>query len=240
MRKLVTLIILHFFFLAQAQTTFEGVIEMKMSSADKPDMGITKMYFSALGGRIETEIKISPNLKSFKTVRIYTTKKQDLYYIINDASATYSISDFSKSKNNSDIDKEVNVKVIGVEKILGYTCTHAIISTKSGQTEIWTSKDLIEYDSYKRLNESDLRSRNASYAKALIEAQAEGFPVKTIKKDSKGNAITIELAKAERKKLDKILFEVPDNYTKTETPTTGMEGMMQEIKQMGDQTVKEE
>ncbi|MBL0047816.1 MAG: DUF4412 domain-containing protein [Bacteroidetes bacterium] len=240
MRIIISFVLFLFLNTGYAQSQFEGIIQMKMSTLEKPDMGITKLYFSAAGGRLETEMKISPNMKPFKTVRIFKKEGPNLYYILNEGAGTYSITDLSTYKRIEKSEKEVSVKVIGTEKILGYTCTHVLITSASGETEMWTSKEIIDYDSYNALSESDVRTRNASFAKALLAANAEGFPVKTVKKDSKGGVITIELVKAESKTLDKALFEVPTYYTKTETPTTGLEGMMQEIKQMGDQTVKEE
>ena len=240
MRHLFTSILLFTCGISLAQAPFEGIIEMKMSTSDKPDMGKTIMYFSNLGGRSETEMKFSPNMKPFKTVRVFKKENPDLYYVINDAAATFTVTDLSKFKTVEKPDEKVTVKVVGKEKILNFNCIHSIITTKSGDTEMWTTKELMDYDSYKSISESDARSRNSSFAKALIEANAEGFPVKTLKKDSKGAAISIELIKAENKAIDKSLFEVPSNYTKTETPTTGLEGIMQEIKQMGDETVKED
>ena len=179
-------------------------------------------------------------MKPFKTVRIYKKDSPDLFYVLNEVSATYSITDLSSYKPSPKPDDKITVKIIGTEKILNYNCIHSIITTKSGETKMWTTKELMDYDAYKKINESDIRSRNSSFAKALIEANAEGFPVRTLKKDGKGGSIIIELVKAEKIKLNDSLFEIPSNYTQTESPTTGLEGMMQEIKQMGESTMKEE
>lgn len=240
MRKILTFVLFISGLCVEAQPAFEGLIEMKMSTSDKPELGKTKLYFSSIGGRSETEMKFAPNMKPFKTLRIYKRENPDLYYVINEASATYSVTDLSAYKPAPKAEEQVSVKVIGSEKILNYNCTHCIISTKSGETEMWTTKELMDYDAYKKLNESDARSRNSSFAKALIEANAEGFPVKTLKKDGKGGTISIEMVKVEKGNLDKTLFEIPNGYTKTESPTTGLEGMMQEIKQMGENAMKDE
>lgn len=224
---------------SQAQSTFEGYITLKMSSAEKPDMGFTKMYFSTIGSRIETEMKLAPNMKPFKTVRICKNETPNVYYILNELNASYFISDLSSYQAPQKTDETIQVKVIGKEKMNNYNCTHVIVTSKYGETELWTTTELMNYDSYKKINESDIRARNLSYAKALIEANAEGFPVKTVKKSTGGSTIIIELVDVNRKNLDKTLFEVPANYTKTQSPTTGLEGVMQEIKQMGDESLKQ-
>jgi len=240
MRAIYSLIFFIAVLTAQAQPTFEGIIELKMSSNEHPDMGRTIMYFSNYGGRLDTEMKLSPTLKNFKTIRIFKKEQPEVYYILNESASTYSITDLSGFKPMPVNDNEQKVRVIGTEKILGYNCTHSIVSTKSGEIELWTTKELMDYNSYKYLNESDAKSRNASLAKSLIEANAEGFPVKTIRRIGNGSEITIELVKADKTKLESFLFEIPTGYTKTTSPTSGMEGMMQEIKQMGEQTIKEE
>ncbi|HRH01388.1 MAG TPA: DUF4412 domain-containing protein [Bacteroidia bacterium] len=226
-------------FTSHAQSPFEGTITLKMSSSEKPDMGFTKLYFSPIGSRMETEMKLSLNMKPFKTVRICKNETPNVYYILNELNETYFISDLSNYQAQQKPDETIQVKVIGKEKILEYNCTHVIITGKFGETELWTTTELMNYDSYKKINESDIRSRNLSYAKALIEANAEGFPVKTVKKSAGGSAIVIELVDVSRKKPVKSLFEVPANYVKTQSPTTGLEGVMQEIKQMGDESLKQ-
>jgi Domain of unknown function (DUF4412) len=232
MRKLFTLVAVFCFLLSTAQTSFEGLIELSTSTTQRPNLASTKMYFSALGGRVETEMKFSPNRKPFKTIRIHKYDTKDLYWVLNEAAETYSVTDLSNYKPDEREEKKVTVKVLGKELVMGLNCVHILISTSSGETEMWTTKELMDYTAYKKLNESDSKSRISSFANALIEAKAEGFPVKTLKKDGKGGNITIEIVKIERKTIDKSLFEVPSNYTKTETPTSGIEGVLQEMKQI--------
>ena len=226
--------------IALAQEDFEGLLVMRMSTSARPDMGTTKMYYSEWGGRFETEIIINPNAKAYKTVRLFKKDKPDIYYILNENTESYSITDLSAFKNYQGGDATATVKVIGKEIVLGYECIHSIVTTKNGETELWTTKELIAYDSYKLLSESDARSRNSSFAKALIEANAEGFPVRMIRRDAKGSEIRLELIKVDRNKLSKNLFEIPKAYAKTESPTVTMEGMMKEIKQMGNDSIKAE
>ena len=232
MRKLFTLVAAFCFLVSTAQSSFEGLIEMSMSTTQRPNFATTKMYFSTIGGRVETEMKFSPNMKPFKTIRIHKNDKKDLYWVINEAAETYSVTDLSNYKPDEKEEKKVTVKVLGNEIIMGLNCVHILISSSSGETEMWTTKDLMNYTAYKKLNESDSKARISSFANALIEAKAEGFPVKTLKKDGKGGNIIIEIVKVERKTIDKSLFEVPPNYTKTETPTNGIEGVLQEMKQI--------
>ncbi len=240
MRKISLFVLLFCIKLSFAQSNFEGKIELKMSTDGKPDMGKTIFYFSEIGGRIETEMKFSPNMKPFKTIRIYKKQQPNLYYVLNEAAASYSITDLSQLKSLESTEQEVTIKHLGNEKLHNLNCAHILIAGKGGDTEMWTTKELMDFDSYKNLNESDARARNSSFAKALIKANAEGFPVKTVKKNSKGTTITIELIQVERKSNPAHLFEVPAEYVKTETPSSGLEGVMQEIKQLGDEAIKVE
>ena len=108
MYKILSFIFILLVLSSSAQSSFEGMIEMKMSTGDKPDMGRTKMYFSKLGGRTETEMQISPNLKPFKTVRIYKQGNPNLFYVINNDNESYSITDLSAFKPSEKEAAQVN------------------------------------------------------------------------------------------------------------------------------------
>lgn len=238
MRPFYTIILVFCLNFCFAQSPFEGKIELKMSTSEKPDMGTTTMYFSAIGGRLETEMKFGPNLKPFKSIRIYKTIKPHLYYVLNESAETFSIVDLTGFKPIEKEEQEVKIKFLGTEKLHGLTCAHILISTKSGDTEMWTTKELMDYTAYTNLNESDVRARNSSFAKALIAAKAEGFPVKTLKKNSRGTTITIEIVNIEKNPVPPTLFEVPNGYIMTESPSSGLEGVIQEIKQVNEDAVK--
>jgi len=175
----------------------------------------------------------------------------DVMYLINDKARTYSEVDTKKAREQAakmtgDKDKEAySVKVLGSEKVLGYSTKHVLLSRPGDKSEMeaWTTKDLLglSYESMKGLMRRGAQDEG-SMMKALKDARAEGFFVKMVTRE-KGKTeplTTMELTKAEKKSLPASMFEVPTGYAKQEGMMgAAMENLTPEQKKQMEEMMKQ-
>jgi hypothetical protein len=194
---------------------FEGTLEMKMglTAQDGTVMGGGTMNLSVAkaGSRMEMNMEKPMPMKNVIVTR---TDTPDKLYQVNDQSRTYS--EIDVSKDNKPNDKEPwKVKKLGEEKILNYKTQHVMVTHGQEIWELWTSKDLIDYETYRKLQASKGRmAGDQRMVTALKEADVDGMPLKAIV-SQEGMKSTIELVKAEKKSLPASTFEVPPGYKKT-------------------------
>lgn len=239
MKKIIVLLLLVTGQVLKAQSNFEGLVEMKITLAGSPTSSTSKMYFSNLGHRSEMEMRMPQMAAPFRIVTLFKKDNPDSIFSLNDTYKTYSVKAMKKNATAPKLENEYTVKVLGNEKILGYNCVHSLITNKTSNIEMWTTKEIIDYTAYEKIQESNKSMQSSSFAKELKDAHAEGFPLKTMSKDDKGKgSMTMEVVKVEKKKIDESLFSVPKDYKKTAAPSMG--GMMQELRQSTEDAVKTE
>ncbi|HEX7529206.1 MAG TPA: DUF4412 domain-containing protein, partial [Thermoanaerobaculia bacterium] len=114
------------------------------------------------------------------------------------------------------------VKVLGSERILGYSTKHVLVSRPGdhSEMEVWTTKDImgLSYETMRGLMRRGSSDDDGSMLKGLRDAGADGFFVKVVTRE-KGKAeplTTMELTKAEKKSLSASIFEIPSGYKKQE------------------------
>ena len=161
-----------------------------------------------------------------KMTTLMKVANPDVMYMINDEARTYSemnLKEVRESVSKMRSEKEpYTVKVLGSERILGYSTKHVLLTRPSerSEMEIWTTKDILglNYEAMRGLMRRDPNRDEGTFAKALRDAGADGFFVKMITRE-KGKpepTSTMELTKAEKKSLPGSLFEIPPGYTKQE------------------------
>lgn len=155
-----------------------------------------------------------------KMVSLIKKDTPDMIYMINESNKTYS--EMKKGQGGSYEDEHTyTVKKIGNETVNGYKCVHSTITNEKNEvTEMWTSKDIMDYNKYSEVFNNDKKLGSNKREKALKDAGCEGFPVKMIRKTSEGDATT-ELVKFEKKSYSKSDFEIPAGYTKSGSGPTG-------------------
>src|SRR5450759_3747308 len=143
---------------APAFAQFEGQIDMKIT-AQGGVTGTGKVFVSKVGSRTELDMETARMPIHMTTLMRFSTP--DVMYLINDKARTYSEVDTKKAREQAakmagDKDKEAySVKVLGSEKVLGYSTKHVLLSRPSDKSEmeVWTTKDLLglSYESMKGL-----------------------------------------------------------------------------------------
>lgn len=208
---------------APAFAQFEGEIDMKITGQGGMT-GTGKVLVSKVGSRTEMDMQ-TPNMP-MHMVTLMKFSAPDVMYLINDKAKTYGEIDVKKTRESAakvKAEQEAySVKVLGSEKILGYSTKHVLLSRRGDRSEmeVWTTKDLmgLSYETMRGLMRRGSGQDDGSMMKALKDAGADGFFVKMVTRD-KGNAeplTTMELTKAEKRSLPASTFEIPPGYTKQE------------------------
>jgi uncharacterized protein DUF4412 len=207
---------------APAFAQFEGEIDMKITSPGMSGMG--KMYVSKVGYRSTMDLQAAK--ASMKMTTLMKVANPDVMYMINDQTRTYAevnLKDLQQSVAKMKSEKEpYTVKVLGSERVLGYSTKHVLLSRTADRSEmeIWTTKDIlgVSYEAMRGLMRRNANQDEGTFLKALRDAGADGFFVKMITRE-KGKpepTSTMELTKVEKKAVPASLFEIPPGYTKQE------------------------
>ena len=209
---------------APAFGQFEGQIDMKITGQEGMT-GTGKVFVSKVGSRTEMDLESARMPMHMTTLMKFSAP--DVMYLINDKARTYTEMDTKKAREQAAKmtgakDKEAySIKVLGSEKVLGYSTKHVLLSRPgdTSEMEAWTTTDLLglSYESMKGLMRRPAQDEG-SMMKALKDAGAEGFFVKMITRE-KGKTeplTTMELTKIEKKSLPASMFEVPAGYLKQE------------------------
>lgn len=209
---------------APAFAQFEGEIGMKIAGQGGLT-GTGKVFVSKAGSRTEMDMETARMPLHMTTLTRFSAP--DVMYLINDKARTYSEIDTKKAREQAakmggSKDAEAySVKVLGSEKVLGYSTKHVLLSRPSDKSEmeVWTTRDLLglSYETMRGLMRRGAQDEG-SMMKALKDAGADGFFVKMVTRE-KGKTeplTTMELTKAEKKSLPASMFEVPAGYAKQE------------------------
>lgn len=207
---------------ALAHAEFEGTLEMKMTMP-RGGGGNAKIHVSRLGTLSETSISVGG--MQTETSVLFKTSNPDLAYALNPKNKTYTEVDLKAAremagKQNTDYD----VKKVGSETVNGWKCEHLVVSDKNGSMDVWTSKDIGSMSEFEKVFQQQ-GGASEPLMKKLKALNADGFWVKMTRKGAEPDSqITMELLKAEKKKLAPGTFELPPGYTKATNQGFGAGG----------------
>lgn len=194
-------------------------IEMKMSAAGgKQGMsGLMKSYSQDGNNRSEMNLNLAGSASALGNIVMLTLKdKPETVYMLNETEKTYT--EFSSTGVDEDMkdfpQNEYEVTLVGKEKVNNFNCTHVRVKRKGSthETEMWTSTDLAGYAEFAKVKTKYTGKINMF--KALEAKGAVGFPVR-IKADEHGQAVQIDLVKAERRTNPASMFSLA-GFTKSE------------------------
>jgi hypothetical protein len=204
-----------------ASAEFEGVLHMKMTSGQ--GTGTLKVSLSKAGVRNEMNLSAAQSPLAFTTLLLFS--QPDVVYRIDDRNRTFAEIDIGQARRMAGRQggETYSVRQLGSETVLGYRCQHVVITgSRSGATELWTTREIAGYDAYSSLRAADAGgAESAAFLKALKDAGADGFPVKSIHSAGPAGQVVMELVKVEKKSLPPGLFQVPAGYTREDAFSPG-------------------
>lgn len=216
---------------------FEGEIQMKISASEG---GGTMTMFVGKSA-IKTEMNISAEKMTMQMASLMKMDNPKIIYIINDKSKSYSEIDLKEMEKMTQgivpTKEQYKVQKLGKEKILGYDCDHILVSDSDSETEMWVSKGLIDFETFKKFNQN---LQADGLEKALKDAGVLGMPLKQISNKGTAEATKMEVVKINKSKLPASTFEIPKGYKKTEGGLmgAGMDMMPDEAKSQMRESMK--
>jgi hypothetical protein len=215
---------------------FEGVLEMKMTTAGKDGEfgGSGTMNVAVAKAGTRSEVNMQMGAMGMKMVMLQKIATPDVLYQINDGSKTYSEIDLAKIREMAGQHEDTrtySVEKLGQETILGYKTQHVLVKEKTAAsdsgmtTELWTAKDLLDYATFSKLQaQRGKAAGQEALVKALKDAGADGLPLKSIATTGEGTKVIMEVVKVDKKSLPAATFEIPAGYTKSEGGLMDMMG----------------
>lgn len=209
-------------------------IEMKLTSAKEGEMGTMKVY--SQNGDSRSQMQMSMRGVNLDLSYIFLKSTPNTIYMLNEKDKTYYESTVNDDESFKDYPQnEYEVTVVGKEKVNGYNSTHVKIKVK-GQTheqEMWTTTEIGDYAGFSQIKTK--YTGRGNLFKALEAKGATGFPVR-MKMLEGGNAITIDVVKAEKRTNPSTLFSLA-GYTKSSKATFSPGGidtkeLMEKMKNM--------
>jgi Domain of unknown function (DUF4412) len=150
-------------------------------------------------------------------------KQPDVLFLVNDNLRTYSSIDVTPKSPVAESDAlgKYTIKVLGQEKLLGYACTHVILTRNKELVDAWITQAFPEvYAVLKKLQAANPQFGQAAAFRALEAAGQAGLPMRCIVVRD-GQRVTTEVRKIERKTLPATTFVVPGDYQRSELAAAG-------------------
>ncbi|MEO6303992.1 MAG: DUF4412 domain-containing protein [Bacteroidia bacterium] len=222
-----------------------ALIEFKMTSTKGLTGTITNKH-SEYGSKVSMNMVV-PQMPGGGIQMTTLIKKDnpDVTYTLNETNKTYTERKKAEAKETTD-NNTYTVKKIGEEKVNGYKCIHALVSTGKETYDVWNTKDFADYAQYNEAMNSNEKMGSNKRQQALKDAGCDGFPVKTVHKgNEREGEMTMELVKMEKKNFSKSEFEIPADYKKSEgnnssstSPAAGMKTQEEIMKMTPEERAK--
>ncbi|MGH7943590.1 MAG: DUF4412 domain-containing protein [Opitutaceae bacterium] len=195
---------------ALSAASFEGKVSMKMTSGRGQPQEIT---YNIKGNKVRLEM---PGQKGMGGM-IMDTSKKEMVMIMEEQKA-YMVMALPQAavdavaKTSDDMTLE---KTGETEKILGYTATKYIVTSKDGQSDLWLAEGLGTFMGFNNSNPMGGRRNTPPPAWERALAGKELFPLRVVGKD-KGNkeSFRMEVTAIDKKTLPDSLFAPPADYKK--------------------------
>jgi hypothetical protein len=162
------------------------------------------------------------SMGGMKMVTLAKHDNPEVIYKLDDADKTYTEMNVAKLRamaGQNQPTEKVSVKKLGEEKVLGYKTQHVLVTQGDTAMDMWTTKELGDFETYQKLQSGHAGGRGALGGEAMLtalkDAGADGMPVKTIANLPGGAKATMEITKVEKQSLPASTFEIPAGYTKS-------------------------
>jgi len=199
---------------ASAASKFTGIMEMML----KLPNGTARVtyYFGNNVQRMDMFMQMNKIPDPLKTTVITQASRPDQAWLINHQARNYSIVNLRTAAENAmllDFDSNYKLARLGKQTIKGYACDHISLTSTTEKLELWVTRGLGDFSTFRILQSQNPRLSNTSLAKTLDEAGIEGFPVRILQHNDDGPYL-MELVQIRPKALPSSVFNVPAGYRK--------------------------
>ncbi|MFZ4525231.1 MAG: DUF4412 domain-containing protein [Chlorobium sp.] len=199
---------------AVGTSKFIGAMDMALTMPN----GTAKVtyLFGQNTQRMDMVVQMDKIPDQLKTTVITKAAQPDVAYIINHQARNYSIVNLRTAAENAmllDFDSNYTLARAGKQTIKGYNCEHIILTSSTEKLELWVTRSLGDFSTFRILQTQNPRLSNTKLSKTLSAAGIEGFPVKIVQHNDNGPYI-MELTRISEKAVSPSLFNVPAGYQK--------------------------
>lgn len=200
---------------ASAASKFTGTMDMALTMPS--GTAAVTYYFGQNAQRMDMVMQMTKIPDPFKTTVITKAATPDVACIVNHQTKNYTIINLRTAAENAlllDFDSNYTLTRAGRQTIQGYNCEHIILTSTTEKLELWVTRDLGDFSTFRILQTQNPRLSNTRLSKTLSDAGVEGFPVKLVQHNDNG-PYTMELTRISRKAVQPSLFAVPAGYQKS-------------------------
>ena len=199
---------------ASAASKFTGIMAMMM----KMPNGSAEItyYFGNNVQRMDMAMQMDKIPEPLKTTVITKASQPDQAYLINHQAKNYSMLNLKTAAENATLlnfDSNYKLAKLGKQTIKGYTCEHISLTSSTEKLELWVTRDLGDFSTFRILQSQNPHLSNTSLSKTLRSAGIEGFPVKIVQYNDNGQYV-MEIMQIWPKALPSSDFNIPPGYEK--------------------------
>lgn len=198
---------------ASAFAKFTGIIDMNLTM---PNGTSEVMYFfGTRAQRMDMTTKLDKIPDPLKTTVITRASEPDKAVVVNHKAATYTKVNLRTAAENAtlvDFDYDYTIEKAGKARIKGYNCQHVKLYSTSDTIEMWLTRDIGDFQTFRLLQSQNPRLSNTVLAKKLSDEGLDGFPVKIIQ-DNENGTLAMEIESVQQTALESSEFSIPEGYT---------------------------
>ncbi|UWX56816.1 DUF4412 domain-containing protein [Chlorobaculum sp. MV4-Y] len=223
-----TLLLLILALPASAHAAFTGEMNMKLTMPNGT-ASITYL-FGTRDQKMDMTMQLDRIPEPLKTTIITRSARPDEATIVNHKSKSWSVMNLRSAAESAtllDFDSNYRFMRVGPETVKGYPCEHVRLTSSTDTLDLWISKGLADFSTFRLLQSQNPRLSNTSLSRVLKQNGVDGFPVKIVQKNENGLYI-MELKKVTPKLVATSSFRVPAGYRQTEPGQTNIDKQQKE------------
>jgi len=213
---------------ASARAAFTG--EMKMSLVMPNGKADITYLFGKHDQRMDMTMMLDRIPEPLRTTVITRSSKPDDATIINHKAGTWSAMNLRTAAESAtllDFDSNYRLSRIGSDTVKNYPCEHVRLTSSTEQLDLWISKGLADFSTFRLLQSQNPRLSNTALSRVLKENGVDGFPVRIIQINGNGR-YSMELVRIIPKPVPDSKFSVPAGYKRVEPERVNMDTRQKE------------
>ncbi|MEI8033074.1 MAG: DUF4412 domain-containing protein [Chlorobiaceae bacterium] len=199
-----------------ATSKFTGIMQMQLKLPNgSADVTYT---FGTDAQRMDMVMQMEKIPEPLKTTVITRASKPDQAVVINHEAKTTSQVNLRTAAENAmllDFDSNYKLARLGKESVKGYRCEHISLTSTTEKLELWITRDLGDFSTFRLLQSQNPRLSNTALSRTLKNAGIEGFPVRIVQHNDNGPSV-MELRRIQPKQVSAEEFRVPAGYRNVE------------------------
>lgn len=198
---------------ASAFAKFTGIIDMNLTMHN----GTSEIlyFFGSKAQRMDMTTKLDKIPDPLKTTVITRASQPDQAVIVNHKARTFTKVNLREAAENAtlvDFDYDYRIEKAGKANIKGYNCERVRLFSTSDTIEMWLTRDIGDFQTFRLLQSQNPRLSNTVLAKKLSDEGLDGFPVKIIQNNESGT-LAMEVVSVQQAPLEPYDFTIPEGYT---------------------------